>query len=259
MPSFLSSIFGSKPKVPQLPTLDLATEVGKANETNQKNLTASESIVGKANQFSQEQITKMLDSVIPGFSTNIAPTIAANLASEAKGEVPKDVQDFLQNRNAGTALKGGYAGSGAHGDLVARDLGITSLDLTNSALTSTESWMRTAGSLYEPQMMNLTSMFVNPQQQASFDQGQNMQQFQRSWMENQIGAMPDPVAKGVWDMTLGGVKDLIVGKSGTTNWGGMAGGGGGGMGAGYENAMADAGSETAAYTGATTTAGSGGL
>lgn len=191
MPSFFDQFFGSKPKVPTLPTLNLGTEQQKSIAANQAALPGAEALVGKSNQFSIDQINKMLEQAIPGYS-NIAKTISSNIASEVSGQIPSDVQQQLQDSTAAQALAGGYGGSGAHGNLVARDLGLTSLNLTQQGLSSMESWTKTAASIYEPSMISVGSMFITPQQQASFDVSQNEAQFQRQWMQNQISAMPAP-------------------------------------------------------------------
>lgn len=256
MPSFLNSLFGSKPTVPTLPTLNLGTEQQLATQGNLNELPGAEQMVGKANQFNRDQITQMLQSIIPGYSGMVS-SATSNIASELQGQVPNDVSAQVQDSAAAKALGGGYGGSGAHGDLVARDLGLTSLNLTQQGLSSFESWTQMSDALYAPSQINVQSMFVTPQQQASFDNQQNMDQFQRQWMQNQIDAMPDPVTKGIWDFTIGGVHDLIAGKAGSTNWGSF--GAGASSSAASNGAAADFGGELSASSGPSTAAGSGGL
>jgi len=209
MAGFLSSIFGSKPTVPNLPVLDLGTEQQKAIGANKAALPGAEALVGQANLFSQDQITQMLKSVIPGFS-GMTATATSNIASMLKGEIPEDVSQAAMRADAAKSLGGGYAGSGMHGDLVARDLGLTSLQLTQQGLTSAESWMSGMAKLYEPGMMNVSSMFITPQQQAAFDTEQTQAQFQRSWMQSQISALPDPVMRGMFDS----INNLVFGAMG---------------------------------------------
>src|SRR5882672_351718 len=96
MPGFFQSLLGSKPVVPNLPTLDPATEAGKAIAGNKQNLPAAEGLVASANRFSQDQITSMLEGTIPGYKSMVA-SATGNIASELKGEIPKDVADQVQN------------------------------------------------------------------------------------------------------------------------------------------------------------------
>ena len=181
----------SKPTVPALEKLNLGTEAGKAISANQANLPAAEKLAGQANLFSQQQITDMLNRSIPGYSA-MTGTASKNIASELKGEIPQDVQDAIQNSSAAKALGGGFGGSGMHGNLVARDLGLTSLSLTQQGLNSFQSWQKTAASMYEPSMMNVQSMFISPEQMYQADNQQNLQQAGQQWLTNQIDAMPDP-------------------------------------------------------------------
>lgn len=242
MPSFLDSLLGQKPTVPNLPTINLGTEQQKAIAANQAALPSAEKLVGAANQFSQSQINQMLEQAIPGYSS-IAKTISGNIASEVSGQIPTDVQQQVENLTAGQALAGGYAGSGAHGALVARDLGLTSLDLTQQGLSSMEGWTRTAASLYEPSMINVSSMFITPMQEYQTTNEQNVQQFQRQWMANQIAAQPAMWAQDLKEAVQtalsmysgtphesAGSYPLQGGGVGGGNWGGMSGySAGGGM------------------------------
>lgn len=224
MPSFLSSIFGRKPDVPQLPTLTLGGEQQQAIGSNFSALKGAENLVSSANKFSRDEITQMLNAVLPGYSSMLS-TATGNIQSELKGELPSDVQSLVENRAAARAVGGGYGGSGVHSALEARDLGLTSLQLTQQGLNSFENWTRTASSMYEPSQVNVSSMFINPTQEAAFDVNQQENQFQRQWMESQIEAMPDPVASGMFNLSLGVLKEV-----GSAVGGAAAGGGGGGGG-----------------------------
>lgn len=224
---FLSDLFGSKPTVPSLPALNLGTEQQNAIAGNIKSLPASEQLVGAANQFNQSQIQSMLEKAIPNYNA-ITGQAGSTIDSLLKGEIPVDVSAAVQNSDAAKALGGGYGGSGMHGDLVARDLGLTSLDLVTKGLTSAESWIGMMDKLYAPGTVNVSSMFVTPAQQASFDVEERNSQFQRSWMQNQISAMPDPTTKGLWNFGWGIVDNVLaaytggmVGTSGGANGGGL--------------------------------------
>jgi len=191
--SFLTELVGSKPTVPTLPSLSLSDEQAKAISSNQANLASSESLVSSANLFSRDQINQMLQAAIPGLS-GMESSISGNIESELKGQLPADVKTEVTNAAAAKALSGGTSGSEFGRNIVARDLGLTSLDLTNQGLSSAENWMKTVSSIYEPSMMSVGSMFITPAQQASFDVEERNAQFQQQWMQNQINAMPAPWA-----------------------------------------------------------------
>jgi len=222
--SFLSDIFGKKPKVPEFQRTSLPEQQGKAINANLAALPGAEDLVGKANVFTRQQIQDMLRATIPNYDA-ITKTATGNIQSMLKGELPQDVQGQISRNAAAKALGGGYAGSGSHGNLVARDLGLTSLDLTQQGLSSAESWFKMSDQMFSPGMLNVSSMFITPQQQFESEFQQNTLQFQRDWMSNQIKAMPDPVLSGINDQVYG----LLQSVAGS--FGGMGGVGGGGGGA----------------------------
>lgn len=215
---------GSKPSVPNAPSVDLAAEQRKAIAANTANLPAAEVLTGQANLFSQQQITQMMNSVTPGFSgaSNLA---MGNITSMLKGQLPASVSSSVMRGSAAKGLSLGVGGSGMGRDLVARDLGLTDLQMTQAALTSLESWTSNMAKLYEPGMSNVGSMFITPKDmyQASATNAQN--QFSQQWMQNQVDAMPDPtmtaLAKGLGGLGsgltggLGGIKALNLGSSTT--------------------------------------------
>lgn len=216
MPGFLSSIFGSKPSVPTLPSLNLPAEQQKALAANIAAIPGAEEIAGKVDLFNQQQIDQMLENVIPNYKA-ITGNIGQNIEALTAGQIPTDVSQEVQRSDAARAIGGGFAGSEAQRNLTARDLGLTSLDLTSRGLASAESWMRTAASIYEPGMFNVASMFISPAQQAQFDVSEREAQFQRQWMQSQINAMPDPTVRGLYDTTM-----TIIGEA-LSAYGGGAG------------------------------------
>lgn len=235
----LQGVFGSKPTVPSLPPLTLEQEQQKAIAGNLAATPQAEQLVGAANQFSREQVNQMLRAVIPNYD-QITQNISGNIASETAGQLPKDVQDAIQNSAAARSLGTGTGGGGMGRNLVARDLGLTSLQLTQQGLSSAESWLRTANAMYAPSMLNLTSMFVSPEQQAAFDVQERNYQFQREWMKSQVAAMPDPVLAGINQEIYGLMLAYVGGGGGGgySGYKGFGGGGGGGMGMGGEDSLA---------------------
>ena len=155
----------------------------------------------QANLFSREQIDQMLRSVTPNLDA-IRSNISGNIESMTRGEIPQDVQNAVQNNAAARALGGGYAGSQAHGNLVARDLGLTSLDLTQRGLSSADAWLRSSAALYRAVYAEFVRMFVSPTQQAAFDVNERNIQWQQNYLTEQIEAMPDPGMRGVHDTIM---------------------------------------------------------
>jgi hypothetical protein len=159
---------------PQWKDMDMGVEADKAIATNIGNTPQLMNQAKQINAFNQAQIEKMLRDSVPQYDEMRNKT-SANINSMLSGEIPKDVQDQIQRNGAAKALGGGYAGSGMNRNLVARDLGLTSLDLTQRGLNSAQSWISTMAKINQPAMWDFTSMFVTPGQQAEFDfQNQSM-------------------------------------------------------------------------------------
>lgn len=237
--SFLNDIFGSKPKVPELKELDLSEEQRKAIENNIK--AAPEA--ARLSEMTADQIESLMRRTMPNFG-EITGKASENIEAYLRGEVPKDVQEFIMRSDAAKALTGGYGATGMHGALTARDLGLTSLDLSMKGIKAAESWLAASEQLYAPAMATFASMFVTPMQQAAFDVEERNTQFQRSWLKNQIKAMPDPVMRGIHDTIMSLAVAYLGGSyqpdnaqqnysnagagmnSNTGGWGGWGGGGG---------------------------------
>lgn len=221
--SFLSDIFGSTPKVPDFEKLDLAEEQKKSVAGNLENLPKVENLVSKANLFSIDQINKMLENVGAG---SLFREGSDQIGKMVRGELPlSDIQQ-QELRSVAKSFGGGFAGSPAGGNLVARDLGLRQLEVIGKGLSSAESWMRSAAALYEPSMVNLASMFISPMQQAAFDVSERNAQFNRDWMQQQVNALPDPVLSGInAQITEFGKAFLGGGGGGLSGGWGFSGGG----------------------------------
>lgn len=190
---FLNEIFGDKPSVPELEKLNPGVVQQNAIENNLAAMPKAQDLVSRANLFSREEIDKMLAAA---GGQNLLGDAAGQISKMIAGELPlSDVQQS-HLKSVAKSFGTGTAGSGAMGNLVARDLGLRELDVISKGLSSAESWLRTTASLYEPSMLNLSTMFLTPTQQYQMENEQNLQQFQQQWMGEQIDAMPDPVLRG---------------------------------------------------------------
>jgi hypothetical protein len=192
--SFLSDIFGSKPKVPQLGKVD----TGKSQMDAIAGNIAAEPQAAKLADLTREQLEKMLTATMGPDWQNTRNQIGQNIYEESQGIIPKGVSDAVRRNAAGQALTGGYAGSGMSRNLEARDLGLTSLDITQKALGSAESWLAANERMLSPATAVYTGMFIDPKFKYAADVEERNTQFQRQYLENQIKAMPDPVMNAVY-------------------------------------------------------------
>ena len=227
---FLGDLFGSKPTVPTWNNISLDQSQTQAVGANQASLGSIENLATGVNTFNQQQLTELMNNIMPGFS-GMASTASKNISDELSGKIPTDVSQAIQSSDAAKALTGGFGGSGLAGNLTAKDLGLTSLDLTNQGLSSLESWSGQIDKMFAPGEFNVSSMFISPQDEFTSTMQNQEQEMQQQWMTNQVAAMGDPVTQGLWNMgtsMLGGMgKIASQGVAGAASSGGGESGGGG--------------------------------
>jgi hypothetical protein len=193
---FLSSIFGSTPQVPTY-TNTLTGSQSQAIASNQAALPAAEALASGVTSFNTQQLTSLLNQQMPGFSAN-SNQIQQNISSELQGKLPTDVLQNIQSSDAAQALTGGFGGSGLSGNMTAKDLGLTSLQLMSQGQSAEQSWSSQIDSMFAPGMGNVSSMFISPEQQFSA----NQDTWNAQWLANQTAAQPNPIYNGILNMGM---------------------------------------------------------
>lgn len=213
--------FGKKPVVPDLKPISPDATQKATVAGNAANFADIAKLATSVNSFNQDQLNALIDRVLPGAREQIQST----LSSQLRGEIPKDVQNAIY-RGVAERTAGGnaFGGGGFTRNVTARDLGLTSLDITNRALSSAESWLSKATA----PTFDVTSMFFTPQQRLAFETQQQGVQYQRDLMAAGVKAAPDPATAA-----LGQEIDRFFNTAASVGM--MAAGGamgGGGLGAG---------------------------
>lgn len=183
----VGALMQDQPKVPQFRPINVDKEQAKAAAGNLKNLSDIQGLAGKVNVFNQDELNKMIESAAPGYKEMLAK-VRDTSNTFLSGEIPKDVQEQIARSAAYRSLTGGYAGSGMQRNLVARDLGLTSLDLIQKGVDAGTRWAALARSGTANQF-DPSSMFITPQQRIQTTMFNRTGQFQRDWMKNQLDAM----------------------------------------------------------------------
>lgn len=187
LPQIIGSLLQEKPKVPEFQKINAQQEQAKATAGNIANFDQSAQLGSQVNQFNQDQLLGMLRKAVPGYDDMMKQ--GSNLIqSYMRGEIPEDVKNQIGRNTAEKSLAGGYGGSGMARNLEARDLGLTSLQLTQQGLDSASRWMTSASQRAVPNMFDVTSMFLSPMQQIGLSVGERDTQFQRDWVKNQLDA-----------------------------------------------------------------------
>lgn len=220
--SFAGNVMKKKVAVPEFKPVDAQAQQAKAIEGNLSNLPEAQRLASEVNTFSQDELIKQLRKAIPNYDELQKRGSEIVTEFSAPG-IPKDIQDLIQRRSAAKSLGGGYGGSEAGKNLELRDLGLTGLELAGKKLSAIESWMNFAKSSATSPMMDVTSMFITPQQQISLAVSERDKQFNRDFASNQLQAAQH------WRTYLGN-EFVEFGGSLKGAGSGMMGGGMGGVG-----------------------------
>lgn len=115
-------------KIADTPGVGLGNVYGDATSSGLAALPGIRNLTSAENQFSVEELNRILNQSIPGFD-EIQRNRAETARSLSAGEIPDDVSKEVFRSSAGRALTGGYGGSQFGRFRTARDLGLTSLGL----------------------------------------------------------------------------------------------------------------------------------
>ena len=153
----------------------------------------AEGIESRRNEFARAELRKMLGETIPGYEQAQAQR-TATAQSLMRGEIPADVQEMIERSAAARAVSGGYGGSPAGRNLVARDLGRTSLDLMN---LGQQQFAGILGNTPRPEMANY---MMTPSQIMALRSTERTQK---------MGAMKDAaMAQGATEAWAKGLSDM---------------------------------------------------
>lgn len=190
LPQIIGGLLQEKPKVPEFTPVDTKQEQANAINANLQNLSSAQELASKTNAFNYDQMTGMLKKFIPNYDQLLSQT-GSNIESMLKGEIPKDVQDQIMRNVAQRGIAGGFSGSGFGRNLEAKDLGLTSLQLTQQGFDAANRWLSTARSTM-PNLFDASSMFITPAQQLAVATDNRNGAFQRQFTQNQLNAQYAP-------------------------------------------------------------------
>lgn len=178
-------VFGGRPApVNVRDATDQAIAAALANYGDLTNLAS------RSNTFNQNQILDQLRTALPGYD-NLVSKSSDVIQDHLAGLIPADVQAAIQNNAAARSVGGGYGGSGLAGNLVARDLGLTSLDLQKQGLQEMLNQVSNTRSTATGPLFDMSSFMVTPglalDVQAS---------------NNAVAAAPDPRARAEYERSL---------------------------------------------------------
>lgn len=205
--SGLGGLFGSSAaskrkralaSIANMPGVSIQDVTGEAGAA----MPGAESLESRRNEFARGELRKMLGETIPGYEEGQAQRTGTALAL-MRGEIPADVQDVIQRSAAARAVTGGYGGTPAGRNLVARDLGRTSLDLMNMGQ------QQFAGILGTTPRPEMASYALSPAQILALRSGERTQR-----MQALTGSAMAPGATDVAAAGLGATGGSLLGLGG---------------------------------------------
>lgn len=211
---------GDTPKAPDFIPIDVTEEQKKAVLGNIENLPDIANLGEATNKELAAQYLGMLESL--GLK-GLYDQNTSNLESMSRGELPKDVEEYIARNSAEAGVASGTSGSEFNKFGKLRNLGLTSLDLTQKALSSSAQWLASASI---PQF-NFTSMFQSPGQRIATEQWNKSMKWNVDWLKAQLKALPSKE-----EQAYAQIMDYIATFATSAAGAGMGGIGGGAAGAG---------------------------
>ena len=227
----LGSVFGSKPKLPVFKPLNIDEEVAKTISANQSNLAAAGKLSGDAAAVDTDNALANLEQFAPG-SQDLIKGMVGNIQSGLSGELPDDVQRFISDKANASGFGQGFGGSGIGRNIGLRDLGLTSLQRSDQAISQSGQALQLFNNL-APRPQGVGASFLSPGQRIGALQSDRNAKFQADTQAAMAKAQADPVisglVKGAFGALTGAVGGSLLGAAtsaigGAFNPGGAGGG-----------------------------------
>jgi len=208
--SIASAAMQKKPNMPGFQAVDTAAEQRDAIKQNTLNFQSSKELADKTNANDQSSLDALLRKAIPGYES-IVGQASKNIQSNLSGELSPDIVQNIQRSAAAKSLSGGVGGSGISRNLIARDLGISSMQLKQQGLNNAMNFIQTQRNSAIINPMSVSAMFLTPAQRINTQMQNSQNQFQAQTAQAQ--------AQNQYDNRWAG----MVGSLGNT-FGGLAAG-----------------------------------
>jgi len=211
-------------KIPAYKKVDQAQEQGAAISSNLASFGKSKELAAKTSAADQEILMANLEKAMPGYSNLIGGASGA-IGNMIAGNLPMADQGLLMRRAAEGGMAGGMSGSQAGRNLVARDLGLSQMNMTQAGLGALNPFLSTVRNTAVANPMSVRSSYVDPTQWT-----------RNAIQENQfaygaaIGKAKNDAANSFQNKFAGGLSGVGGMMAGGMFGGGEGGGGGGGLG-----------------------------
>ena len=189
---------GKRVKVPKYSPIDVTAEQGRAIGGNIANFGEANRLAEMTNNANQDSLDARLRRAIPNYDRLVKKS-SDLISSGLDGEIPADVADQIKRNTAEKSLAGGYGSSGMARNLTARDLGVTSYDITQRALDRAMQFVSTLRGTSVAASMGPEAMFVTPGQRISAVAANNAGAYQAAAAAASEAAKPNPLTSSFGD------------------------------------------------------------
>ena len=155
-----------KPKIPTYKPIDQTAEQEAAIAANLASFDDAKQLADQTTMADQDRLDSILARTMPNYKEMLAGSGQA-IQDMIAGNLPNADQNVLMRKAAERSGALGIGGSSAGRNLTARDLGLSSLQMTQAGLNSFNALSSNLRQNYTVNPMSTASMYVSPSQRIS--------------------------------------------------------------------------------------------
>ena len=149
------------PKIPKYEKIDQAKEQDASISSNLASFGKSKQLAEQTSAADQDILMANLEKAMPGYGKLIGGAGSA-IGSMIRGELPMADQGMTMRRAAEGGMAGGMSSSQAGRNLVARDLGLSQIQMVQGGLGALNPLLSTVRNTAVANPMSLSASYVSP-------------------------------------------------------------------------------------------------
>ena len=222
--SIAGSMMKKGPKIPTYKKVDQTKEQQDGIAANLASFDQAKQLADQTTAADQDRLESILSRTMPNYKQMLSGAGSA-VQNMISGKLATEDQAMYMRQSAERGGSLGISGSGAGRNLTARDLGLSSLQMTQAGLGAFNQLSSNVRQNYTVNPMSTSAMYVSPSQRISNAIQENQFAHQAA-----IGKAQSDAANS-WQTKLGGSMQSMGGMmlgAGLQKWAAGGGGGGGG-------------------------------
>ena len=166
------SLMKKKPKIPTYKKVNQTQEQEAGIAANLASFSQANQLADQTTAADQDRLESVLSRTMPNYKDMLSGAGQA-VQNMIAGNLPTADQQMLMRQSAERGGTLGISGSGAGRNLTARDLGLSSLQMTQAGLGAFNQLSSNVRQNYTANPMSTSAMYVSPQQRIQNAIGQN--------------------------------------------------------------------------------------